>query len=172
MANLLLQYGTRVNDPPGQYGPVLVAATVNNDLALIKLLLDIGAEIDASHRFGAQQNPETRQQTALSRAICNDYVSMVEMLHNRGADFTIECVCGHAIQNAAYFGRSEILGILISYGADIHKPSKSFLNVMEAAMAGAQGDMFPKFLGFGMDIHVKCPPRDNLLHIAAGESSI
>jgi ankyrin repeat protein len=173
IVDLFLRYAADVNAEPGQYGPVLVAATVNDNLGLAERLLDAGVAIDATHRFGPDLDPEKRRQNALARAIYHDHLPLVNLLLSRGADLNLECECRNAIQNATFFGRDEIFHTLISQGADIYRPTKSYANVLEAAVAGGQGRMFRKLLSYGMHIHIKCPDKGNLQVAAcSGDNSI
>jgi ankyrin repeat protein len=168
MVTLLLNRGAEVNISFGHYGPALVAAAINENPLLVDQLLDAGAEINAVHRIGPKANCEHRLQTALVRAISNNHVSVVRLLLDRGADIYMECECGNAVQNAAYFGQEEILDELILRGADINKPSKSFNTVLEAAAAGSQQILFKKLVAFGMNVHAPCAGSEcNLLYVAA-----
>jgi ankyrin repeat protein len=58
MVDLFLRFGAAGNAASGHFGPALVAATVINDLDLVKRLLDAGADINAMHRFGPTGNRE------------------------------------------------------------------------------------------------------------------
>lgn len=175
MANLLLAYGAKANGRSGHFGPALVAATMNDNVELVEQLIHFGADMNVMHSY--DQNPRSdyrRRQNPLARAISHNCIRTVNKLLELGADINLECECGNALQNAAYFGREEIVDDLISRGADIFQPTQSFANALEASVDGGQERMFQKLLGLGMDIHVKCTNLDNLLQVAArsGEDSI
>lgn len=169
MVTLLLNRGADVNAPSGHYGPALVAATISENPLLVDQLLGSGADINAVHRIGPKANSGRRQQTALVRAISNNHLSVVRLLLDRGADIYVECECGNAVQNAAFFGREEIIDELILRGADVYRPSKSFNTVLEAATAGSQHKLFKKMVAFGMNIYAPCAGglSSNLLYVAA-----
>jgi len=175
MANLLLDYGANANSQSGHFGPALVAATMNDNVELVEQLIHFGADMNIMHFY--DQNlclDYRRRQNPLARAISHNCIRTVNKLLELGADINLECECGNALQNAAYFGREGILDDLILRGADIFQPTQSFVNALEASVAGGQERMFQKLLGLGMDIHVKCTNLDNLLQVAArsGNDSI
>ena len=181
MVTLLLSRGANPNAPGGHYGPALLAATIGENALLVDKLLEAGADINAVHQIGPKSNSGRRQQTALVRAILNNHLSVVRLLLERGADIYVECECGNAIQNAAFFGREEIIDELIMHGADVYRPSISFNTVLEAVAAGQQHKLFRRFIAFGMDIYAPCVARfhpfsaapqsrvtdSNLLYVAA-----
>jgi ankyrin repeat protein len=177
MVILLLKYGANTNSPSGHFGPPLVAAAMNDNVELIERLLDAqkSAHVNSMHYYDQNHHSDyRRQQSALTRAISYNHKTVVEKLLDRGADIGAECECGNAVQNAAYFGREEILDDLIQRGGDIYRSTQSFANALEAAVAGAEERMFHKLIGLGMDIHVRCTNLDNLLQVAArsGEDRI
>jgi ankyrin repeat protein len=169
IASVLLDHGANVNIKRGNFGPALVAATMNHELSLVERLLDAGADINRGHLVGPPNN--LFQQTALARAITINCIPVVKLLLERGAEIYISCECGNAVQTAAFFGRDEILDYLVSKGADIHRCSKRFNSALEAAVAGSQETMFKKLLSYGIDIDRPCVDLGNLLQVAASSGS-
>jgi ankyrin repeat protein len=171
MVTLLLSRGAKPNAPGGHYGPALLAATIGENPLLVDRLLEAGADINAVHQIGPKANSGRRQQTALVRAILNNHLSVVRLLLERGADIYVDCECGNAIQNAAFFGREEIIDELIMRGADVYRPSMSFNTVLEAAAAGQQHKLFRRFIAFGMDIYAPCVARINPFYVSPRSSA-
>ncbi|CZR62719.1 uncharacterized protein PAC_12616 [Phialocephala subalpina] len=109
MVDLLLAYGAKANGRSGHFGPALVAATTNDNVELVEQLIHFGADVNVMHFY--DQNPHSdhrRRQNPLARAISHNFIRTVNKLLELGADINLECECGNALQNAAYFGREEI----------------------------------------------------------------
>lgn len=174
IVNLLLLYGADVNGPTGNFGfgPALVAAAASDNVKIIQRLLACGADVNGFQYYTDPSHP--RRQNALVRAISNNFIPTVRTLLHAGSDIYMECECGDALQNAAYFGREEIFDELVVRGADPNRETETFANALEAATFGGQGRMFRKLIALGMDINVKSAKYATLLQVASrsGENSI
>lgn len=124
MVDLLLSHGADVNGRTGNFGfgLALVAAAANDNLKIIQRLLASGADVNGFQYYTDPSQP--RRQNALVRAISNNFIPTARTLLHSGMDINMDCECGDALQNAAYFGREEIFDELVLWGADPHRETK------------------------------------------------
>jgi ankyrin repeat protein len=76
-------------------------------VAVIRLLLERGAHVNADHIYG----------TALIRSSSNGHVSVVQLLLDNGAIVDADYTHGTALQLAACNGHSRVVELLLKYGA-------------------------------------------------------
>lgn len=117
----LLAKGADVNmyEPGrGVWGlPALTIAAQAGDLDLVSLLLDNGADVDKGHSSGAEF-------TALQIAVAKGYISIVKCLIDHNADVYARRQpvllaipgCGTPLEEAARWGRLDILCLLLDSG--------------------------------------------------------
>ena len=89
---------------------ILINAVRRNNIELVKLLLDHGADINTRDKKGY---------TALIIATQYKYIVIIRLLLDRGADPNISSVYGDTpLIYASFGGRTDIVRLLLRYGAD------------------------------------------------------
>lgn len=110
-ANILSILPKVVNVKNHQGEPLLMSAITRGRIAMIKLLLDNKADINAQDKNGS---------TALIKAVSHGYKHIVILLLNAGADFYVQTNDGWtALSKAAYGGYTEIVELLVNLGAPL-----------------------------------------------------
>ncbi|KAI9779165.1 MAG: hypothetical protein M1839_007700 [Geoglossum umbratile] len=147
----LLKRGANANAAGGTYYKPLTAAAGLGHESLVRLLLDKGAYLDG-HRGGWRYSP-------LVEAAGRGYESIVCLLLNRGMDineygemgdkgekrrksipapaevvFAILTCIVNALQAAAYYGKMDVVKLLVSRGADINAPEGEEGSALECAI--------------------------------------
>ncbi|MCW3075280.1 MAG: hypothetical protein JWP69_2349 [Flaviaesturariibacter sp.] len=100
-----------INEQDSKGFSPLIIAVYNNQLPVVSVLLQNGAEVNAQDRSG---------NTALMGACFKGYKEAAELLVNNGAD--VNLLNGQnapALTFAATFGQIEIAKLLLEHGADI-----------------------------------------------------
>lgn len=109
----LLKHGANSN-VSFEEKPVLCVVAESGNLEIVTLLVESGAEIDAT---------DSRDQTSLQTASTKGHKALVAYLLDHGANIYHEDIFGRTpIQDAACFGFTEIVQILIDSGADLQRP--------------------------------------------------
>ena len=110
----MLSYGANPNTSIGA-NPLLFVVAENGNLEIIKMLVENGAEVDAT---------DSRDQTALQRASMKGHIAIVAYLLDHHANVHHTDKDGvTAILLAAHAGFTGILQLLIDRGADPQRPS-------------------------------------------------
>jgi ankyrin repeat protein len=92
--------------------PILIKAVRKNDLRLVQLLLDYGAEVDGTNEY---------EETPLYTAVCAGYTEIAELLLQANANVNARVTNGGSIIYAACMrNKPETVKLLLSHGADIH----------------------------------------------------
>jgi len=86
---------------------------IHSKIALVKLLLSHGANVNAKDGFG---------QTPLFKALYTGHIDVMELLIDHGADVNAKNKMdgGTVLHDAAYDGDLESVKFLVSHGADVH----------------------------------------------------
>ena len=109
----LLKQKVDVNAAHGDGATALHWAAYNDDVELVKMLLDAGANVKAATREGAI--------TPLFMACTNGDAPMIEALLKAGADAkSVKSNGTTALMTAAASGSAEAVKVLIEHGADIN----------------------------------------------------
>ena len=82
-------------------------AVENNDVELVNLLIQVGADVTADDNYAIRSASESRYCTT----------EMVKLLIQAGADVTADD--NYAIRRASEYGRTEIVKLLIQAGAEV-----------------------------------------------------
>jgi ankyrin repeat protein len=137
------QNPTWVDQAIGEYGTPLVIAAGQNDSEMIKVLVNLGANINKGCKTKLWN--EIRP---LYYAVYLDNQKAVEVLLEKGVDINLGCrYVGNnsrsgtpIIHTAAYWGRKESLVKLIEAGADIEARDGEGSTALHSALAGASLD--------------------------------
>ncbi|KAI1335246.1 hypothetical protein F5Y15DRAFT_398616 [Xylariaceae sp. FL0016] len=108
---LLEKYGANANATGEEYGNALTAAAYDGTMHIIQLLLNAGADINASEGW------------AIQAAAAEGHYEVVEELVKRGADVNAmtrneNFVAGTALQGACEADRVEVVTLLLEHGAN------------------------------------------------------
>lgn len=133
----LIEAGEDVNaEMHGVYGSALWAAIASmekGDVAIIKMLLDKGA--DTNIQGGEDGNP-------LAFAADKGEEKLLSELISHGADVNVASGrYGNALMTASYKGHKEIVRLLLANGAEFKAQSGSFRNALEAARHGGHEEV-------------------------------
>lgn len=109
----------------------------------MKEALENGADINKPDIFGL---------TALSRAVLENNVEIVDFLIENGAD--VNAICDEpAVTAVAWTGNMDLLDKLLSHGADVSVINMNGENALHNAIAANKVDMIDKLLSLGVDIN-------------------
>jgi hypothetical protein len=110
-------------------------AAFSGDVAVTKLLLDSGAEVDARARNAFYNTP-------LQVALLPGNQTTVELLLERGADPLVRAERGFApIHAAAFLGRRDLVDLLLAKGADIDSRVNDGRNAVSEALRGGHPEL-------------------------------
>ena len=134
-------------------------AATGGHLAIVRLLLEKGADINAKDEFG---------NTALHRAVESKQEELVQLLLKKGADINAKHKYGHtALYKAIYFGHKEIVRLLLELEADVN--TKDYRNKTALHIAAGEGGLAiaQLLLIKGADVNAKDDSDTTVLHNAA-----
>ena len=123
LVQLLIQCGAYIHEPMDCHNPLFFAATYKVDIEIVKILLELGVNVNAESCKHINVRP-------LHKAIESGYTEMVELLIQYGADVTAEGTndkYGEALKHAtplhhaAYFGHFDIVQILVEIGVELDR---------------------------------------------------
>lgn len=118
IAEFLIKNGIDVNTVEEDFGhsPLYKAAITNNDLHMVKLLVENGANINQKDKYG---------ESILYEATAYENIEIVKFLVDNGVDVNIQNNDGcTALHNAIYSERMDIAKILVDAGADVNLQDK------------------------------------------------
>jgi hypothetical protein len=116
---------SRVNAQGGDYGNALQAASVTGHEAVVKLLLNEGADVNA--QGGHYGN-------ALQAALATGHEAVVKLLLDKGADVNAQGGdYGNALQAASERGHEVVVKLLLDKGVDANAQGGHYGNALQAA---------------------------------------
>ncbi|KAI4225662.1 MAG: hypothetical protein L6R36_003742 [Xanthoria steineri] len=179
---LLLASGVDPNAYAGWYGTPLVAAASQGHEAIVKMLLDQGAEVDAeassvfstalaaSSYFGYHSitellldrgaMPDRRRDsddTALENACEGGHETVVELLISRGSDVNLRHSGGYGfpLSAAAEWGFYNIVYLLLQKGAQVNNQGGHYLTALQAAASWGSESIVQLLLDSGAHINIQ-----------------
>ena len=198
LVNFLLQMGANVNaHDQHRVNPTALqaAASCNGAEAVVQLLLENGAEVNAqggfygtalqvaaSHRSetvvqlllegGAEVNAEVGLYgSALQAAAYNESEAVVRLLLNSGAEINAQCgVYGTALQAAALAGSEAVVQLLLNSGAEINAQCGKYGTALQAAALAGSEAVVRLLLNSGAEINAQCGEYGTALQAAACRS--
>lgn len=124
IVQLLLAHGANVNGGGWIVGYPLMEAAREGHFEITKLLLEKGADVNIMSDEGF---------TALDAAIVKNQVEVVQLLLNKGANPNRYVAGATPLYDAAGYGYTKIVSLLIEHGADVN--AKSFGRTTPLAIA-------------------------------------
>ncbi|EEP77938.1 predicted protein [Uncinocarpus reesii 1704] len=154
---LLIEYGADVNASVYGVTPTMLAIE-RGSMAIVKLLLDAGANMDAQDYHG---------QTALHISALNGQGEILKLLAEKGADLTIVDDIGRSpLMLAVNKHQNGLVKLLLETGAGVEAKAQDGSTALHLATFLGHDSMVELLLQKGADVNAKT--RDNLtaLHIA------
>jgi ankyrin repeat protein len=98
----------------------IIGAVINNQIAIIEILIFAGANVDAKNNLSYQ--------TALHKAVQNKNFNIVSELLNNKASVHIRDICRKSPLYFAYYNKStKIINLLLSKGAELNREESTIL---------------------------------------------
>jgi hypothetical protein len=137
----------RVNAQGGRYGNALQAASVRGHEAVVKMLLDKGAEVNA--QGGHYGN-------ALYAASSRGHEAVVKMLLVKGADVNMQGgYHGNALQAASSRGHEAVVKALLEKRADGNAQGEEYGNALQAASSGGHEAIVKMLIDKGAEVNAQ-----------------
>ncbi|KAI3082048.1 hypothetical protein CBS147343_2991 [Aspergillus niger] len=152
-AKRLLQSCTDINEEKGYFGNALAAAVASRKLALVQLVVDAGARLDARGRFGLP----------LRAAAITNQLDIATYFLDKGADpNTKDEDLGDPLQAAASFGKLDMTLLLLSHDASVDGCGGHFGNALQAACFNGHEQAVRLLIDHGASLDRKGRYRDAL----------
>ena len=171
IAQHLINHGADVNVVDSSFGTALTAACSKGYEAIVRLLLQNGADIEATGGTG--------RFTALLKACCGEYESIVRLLLDAGAEasrpsflrrddhFPSRAFEISPLHSAAWNDTVKVAQLLIDYGADVNAQSDQIGTPLVLAAYKGNYSMVEFLLDNGADVLATCDYFVNALVAAA-----
>ncbi len=125
--------------------PLVVAAREMAGLAVVKTLLDLGANVDAADRF---------EDTAVTLAAWRGSREVVDLLLERKADLpTDPGKTGQVLESAASNGLSGLFSRLVARGADVSAEKEGGRTLLHVAAEGGSIPVLKALASKGLDVN-------------------
>ncbi|KAJ3886736.1 ankyrin repeat-containing domain protein [Lentinula edodes] len=148
-----------INMTGGAYGNPLQAASFSGHKAIVKLLLEKGADVNA--QGGEYGN-------ALQAAAYGKNEAIVKLLLENGADVNAQGgEYGNALQAAVLKENEAIVNLLLEKGADVNVQGGEYENALQAAVLKENEAIVNLLLEKGADVNVQGGKYGNALQAAA-----
>ena len=145
VVEMLIERGTDVNAPGGDYGNALQAASLEGHSNVVLMLIQQGADVNA--QGGVYNN-------ALQAASLRGHDKIVKVLLARGAEVNAYGgEYGNALQAASRGGYAKVVKILLEWGADVNSQGGQYGNALQAASWKGHEMLVEMLLGWGADIN-------------------
>jgi ankyrin repeat protein len=135
------------------------AASAGGHEAMVKMLLDKGADINAqSGQYG----------NALQAASSRGHEAVVRLLLDKGADVNAQGgEYGNALQAAVSDGNEAVVRLLLDKGADVNAQGGEYGNALQAASSGGHEQIAKLLLNKGADVNAQGGLYSNALQAAS-----
>ncbi|KAF3028327.1 hypothetical protein E8E12_000223 [Didymella heteroderae] len=152
-------YNRRLNKKDSTGNTALHCAASEESEAVVRFLLDRGAEIDARAKYG---------ETALHVAVLGGNEAMMRLLVDKGANVKAkDCDGATVLHWASPEGNEAIMRMLIGKGADVKAKTRSGVTVLQWAAMGQSESVIQLLVGFGADVKAKDNVGMTALHLAS-----
>ncbi len=133
-------------------GTALMGAAKRGNLALVKLLLETGADVNA--KVKSEIYPWSNGWTALMYA--SNHVEVVKLLLERGADVKAMAQNGNTVlRSAALEGNVEVVKLLLDKGADVNAMTHDGNTALRTAAFEGHVEVMKLLLDRGADVNGK-----------------
>jgi len=137
----------------------LIAATMLDDIEIVKNLIDLGADIHVNN-LGV---------TALLKACANGDIPMAELLISKGADIEQKNADGaNCLFMAASYGHADVIEYLIRKGSSPNAQRETGYSALMAASGRGHYDVVNVLLNNNADPNYSAPDGATALHSASG----
>ncbi|KAG4275871.1 hypothetical protein FPRO04_07990 [Fusarium proliferatum] len=157
--HLLLAAGADVNAYIGN--TALKLAVINGDEELVKVLIEAGADVNASKKG----------LTALEVAVNNNNTDMAKLLVKAGASLSTSSVQISLLQLAVSKNNLELASLFLAIDVDVNASTMGKTPLQTAASLGNLG-MVKHLIDRGADVDAKDPGRTTALQYAAMNGSV
>jgi ankyrin repeat protein len=145
----------------------LHSMVARGDLKAVKLLISIGADVNAT---GFEKG--SYEATSLHYAAVLEAKHMSELLIDNGAKLDVVSEFGSPLYIASYYGRNEIVALLVDRGCDTKLRAPLGNLPLHAAAQTGKKETIQLLLSRGADVNSKGYLGRTALHIAASESHL
>jgi ankyrin repeat protein len=137
----------------------LAGAAWAGQTAIVELLIEKGAQVDATYGSGL---------TALMEASARGRLEMVRLLLSKGANVNAQTAYGATpLKKAAEYGNAEVVRLLLDKGADLNAKLKDGSTALMWAAIAGHIDVVKLLLDKGADVHAKAEDGSTALMWAA-----
>ena len=160
LAEFFIKYGADIQTVSSTGDtPLCIAAGLSDGAGLVRKLISLGAPVDAKNKYGS------------TPLLMSSSAEVSEILLNLGADINAVNSYGSTPAHiAAYHGKSAILALLLSRGADIHVADMRGLTLLHSAVSlscgSANKECAKMLLDHGADINAKNWRKETPFHFA------
>ncbi len=176
IVKLLLEYGADINKQTGSKGTALILAAVKNNVEIVKILLEHGADVNIVEITGATAldiaeannnqkivnllleygSKESQDDwLPLTQAFIDKDIKKIDSLLKKGNGINQPDGNATALMHAAVMGDSEMIKLLLEYGADINLKSQLGFTALISAAGSGQYDTVKLLLSYDANKNVK-----------------
>ncbi|KAM7182918.1 Ankyrin repeat-containing domain protein [Rhypophila sp. PSN 637] len=165
-ATFIIPRGADVNAQGGKYGNALQAASERGHEAIVRLLLEKGADVNEK---GADVNAQgSFYGNALQAASKRGHEVIVRLLLEKGADVNAQGgFYGNALHAASKRGHEAVVRLLLEKGADVNAQGGFYGNALQAASEGGHEAIVRLILEKGADVNAQGGFYGNALQAAS-----